>query len=85
MGGGHDILLGDIILGDTPKSLPLVPSHRIEVLTCSSLLHIVRHTYNQDDLLNTEWVVDSSSQPQPPHGPSQSVIFDPVRSPHPWL
>ena len=32
----------EIFLYDTHKGLPLVPIHRNEVLTCSSLLHIVR-------------------------------------------
>ena len=43
MGEVSNITPDELILNDTPKDLPLVTSHHNEVLTCSSLLHRVRH------------------------------------------
>ena len=38
-GSDRSLPPGELILNDTPKGLPLVPSHRTKVLTCSYILH----------------------------------------------
>ena len=41
----HILPSGELIIDDTPKGLPLVPSHRSKVITCSSHLNKVQQDY----------------------------------------